>query len=72
VKAEIATLNAFSAHADYAETIAWLKLHDWRRLKKVFLVHGEDDALINLQTELLRLGIPAVEIVRYGGVYELN
>jgi len=72
VKAEIATLNAFSAHADYAETIAWLKLHDWRRLKKVFLVHGEDDALINLQTELLRFGIPAVEIVRYGGVYELN
>jgi metallo-beta-lactamase family protein len=72
VKAEIATLNAFSAHADYAETIEWLKRHDWRRLKKIFLVHGEDDALLNLQKELLRFGIPAVEIVRYGGVYELN
>ena len=72
VKAEIATLNAFSAHADYAETIAWLKRHDLRRLKKVFLVHGEDAALENLQRELLGAGIPAVEIVRYGAVHELG
>jgi metallo-beta-lactamase family protein len=72
VKAEIATLNAFSAHADYAETIEWLKGHDWRQLKKIFLVHGEDEAQNHLQQELLRFGIPAVEIVRYGGVYELN
>ena len=72
VKAEIATLNAFSGHADYAETIEWLSRHDWKRLKKIFLVHGEDPALLNLQNELLRFGIPQVEIVRYGGSYELN
>ncbi len=72
VKAEIATLNAFSAHADYAETCAWLKRHDLKRLKKIFLVHGEDAALQNLQRELLGIGIPQVEIVRYGGSYELN
>jgi len=72
LKAEIATLNAFSAHADYAETIAWLQRHDLRRLKKVFLVHGEDAALENLQRELLGAGIPAVEIVRYGAVHELG
>ena len=72
VKAEIATLNAFSGHADYAETIEWLSRHDLSQLKKIFLVHGEEDALKNLQSELLRLSIPQVEIVRYGGVYELN
>lgn len=72
VKAEIATLNAFSGHADYAETLEWLSRHDWKRLKKIFLVHGENDALLNLQKELLRFGIPQVEIVRYGGSYELN
>jgi len=72
VKAEIATLNAFSGHADYAETIEWLSRHDWKRLKKIFLVHGEDPALLNLQNELLRFGIPQVEIVRYGSSYELN
>ena len=71
VKAEIATLNAFSAHADYAETCSWLKQHDLKRLKKVFLVHGEDDGLNNLQHELLGIGIPQVEIVNYGDSYEL-
>jgi metallo-beta-lactamase family protein len=71
VKAEIATLNAFSAHADYSEILAWLKRHDLRSLKKVFLVHGEDGALKNLQRELLGIGIPALEIVRYGESYEL-
>jgi metallo-beta-lactamase family protein len=72
VRAEIATLNAFSAHADYAETCEWLKRHDRKRLKKVFLVHGEDEALDNLKRELLGMGIPAVEIMRYGDVHELN
>jgi metallo-beta-lactamase family protein len=72
VKAEIATLNAFSAHADYAETLEWLKGHEWRQLKKIFLVHGEKEAQIHLQQELLRFGIPAVEIVHYGDAYELN
>jgi metallo-beta-lactamase family protein len=72
VKAEIATLNAFSAHADYSEILAWLGRHDLKSLKKIFLVHGEDEALANLQTELLRFGISKVEIVDYGGVYELN
>ena len=72
VKAEIATLNAFSGHADYSETIEWLARHDWKRLKKIFLVHGEEPALLNLQKELLQFGIPQVEIVRYGGSYELN
>jgi metallo-beta-lactamase family protein len=70
-KAEIATLNAFSAHADYAETCEWLKRHDLKRLKKVFLVHGEQEALLNLQKELLGIGIPQVEIVRYGDSFEL-
>jgi metallo-beta-lactamase family protein len=72
VKAEIATLNAFSGHADYAETCAWLKRHDLKRLKKVFLVHGEDLALNNLQRELLGIGVPQVEIVRYGDNFELD
>ncbi len=72
VKAEIATLNAFSAHADYAEIMAWLKRHDLQRLKKIFLVHGEDAALASLQGKLLDFGIPAVEIVQYGKTYGLG
>ncbi|MBN2344911.1 MAG: MBL fold metallo-hydrolase [Candidatus Aminicenantes bacterium] len=72
VQAEIATLNAFSGHADYGETVEWLQRHDMKRLKKVFLVHGEEEALAHLQEELLRSGVPEVEIVRYGSVYDLG
>jgi metallo-beta-lactamase family protein len=71
VKAEIATLNAFSAHADYSEILAWLDRHDLKRLKKIFLVHGEDGALASLQGKLLDVGIPAVEIVQDGKTYDL-
>jgi metallo-beta-lactamase family protein len=72
VKAEIATLNAFSGHADYAETSAWLSRHDLQQLKKIFLVHGEDAALENLKAVLLAIGVPQVEIVNYGDTFELN
>jgi len=72
LNAEVATLNAFSAHADYAEISVWLKSHDLKRLKKVFLVHGEADALKNLKKVLLEIGIPQVEIVRYGDEFALD
>jgi len=72
VKAEIATLNAFSGHADYAEISEWLSRHDLTRLKKIFLVHGEKEALENLKSVLLGIGVPQVEIVHYGNNYELN
>jgi metallo-beta-lactamase family protein len=72
VNAEIATLNAFSAHADYAEIGAWLKKHDLGRLKRIFLVHGEADALKNMKKVLLEIGIPRVDIVRYGDEFALD
>ncbi len=72
LKAEVATLNAFSSHADYQEAIAWLHSQPIKSLKKIFLVHGEEEALKNLQTELLASGIPAVEIVDAGREYPLD
>ena len=71
VKAEVKTLNAFSAHADYNEIKEWVKQYDLKKLQKIFLVHGEPDALNNLKTELLSIGINAVEIVEYGMEYPL-
>lgn len=71
VNAEIKTLNAFSAHADYNEIKEWIKQYDLKKLQKVFLVHGEPEALNNLKTELLSIGIKAVEIAEYGMEYPL-
>ena len=72
VKAQIATLNAFSAHADYEETKEWLIRHDLRRLRKVFLVHGEKDALQSMRRHLLDIGVREVEIVNQGHRYRLD
>ncbi len=47
VKAEIASLQALSGHADREELIQWMKPMV-SRLKKVFLVHGEPDQAAGL------------------------
>lgn len=72
VNAEVKTLNAFSAHADYNEIKEWVKKYDLERLKKIFLVHGEKDALHNLEKELLSIGVKDVEIAEYDKIYDLQ
>ncbi|MBC7187467.1 MAG: MBL fold metallo-hydrolase [Calditrichaeota bacterium] len=41
LRAEVAILNAFSAHADRQELLAYLRAMNVERLKHVFVVHGE-------------------------------
>lgn len=72
VNAEVEILNAFSAHADYREIKEWVSGYDLKRLKKIFLVHGENDSLINLRKELLSIGIPDVQIMDYGEEYNID
>jgi metallo-beta-lactamase family protein len=43
VRAEIHTINGFSAHADQAELIAWHR--GTGSPERTFLVHGEEDAM---------------------------
>lgn len=71
VRARIEEINAFSAHADYAETWDWVSHLDLSRLKKAFLVHGEPEGLRHLESHLLSKGVAAVQVVKYGEVYEL-
>ena len=70
-RARVEKIDAFSAHADYNEIKDYIRQLDLKRLKKVFLVHGEDEAQTNLQKVLLKAGVQAVEIVEAGKVYEL-
>lgn len=71
LNAEVATLNTFSAHADYSEILKWIRHHDLNRLKKVFLVHGEHEAQEHLVQVLLEGGVKAVEIVKPDTSYSL-
>jgi len=72
VNAEIEILNAFSAHADYNEIKDWVSGYDLKRLKKIFLVHGESKSLLSLKGVLLSSGVSDVEILNYGKQYKIN
>lgn len=71
VRADITQINAFSAHADYAEATAWLKSMDTSTLRKIFMVHGEPDVQVIFKDHLEASGFPNVQIVKYGETYSL-
>jgi metallo-beta-lactamase family protein len=56
VKAEVETILSYSAHADYSELIKFLSCQDKKKVKKVFLVHGEEDAKNGFKEKLLKEG----------------
>jgi metallo-beta-lactamase family protein len=47
VKADVEVLEAYSAHGDYSEMIVYLSCQDKKQLKKIFLVHGEADVIVD-------------------------
>lgn len=62
VKAEIAIMDSFSAHADYSEIIALLKCQDSSKVKNLFLVHGEYDTQKSFKEKLMAEGFNNVII----------
>ncbi|MCL2127319.1 MAG: MBL fold metallo-hydrolase [Treponema sp.] len=72
MKARVEEINAFSAHADCAETVEWLDALDRSRLKGILMVHGEKKAQEALKTRLAEHGYPNTEIIRYGRTYDLD
>ncbi|HUX66199.1 MAG TPA: MBL fold metallo-hydrolase [Terriglobales bacterium] len=58
VRAQIATIGGFSAHADHDDLLRWVQAGG--KPGRVFLVHGEDVAATVLARDLGALGIPVV------------
>lgn len=52
VKANIVQIGAFSAHADWSEILDWLEKINTSKLKKIFLVHGNEEGLKGLKQHL--------------------
>lgn len=44
VRATLASIEAYSGHADYKELIQYLSCQNKKELKNIFIVHGEDPA----------------------------
>ncbi|KPJ88105.1 MAG: MBL fold metallo-hydrolase [Spirochaetes bacterium DG_61] len=71
VRARVEVLNTFSAHADYNDILEYISGLDGKRLKGIFLVHGEPEAQSNLKRLLEEKGY-GIKIIRYGETYQLN
>lgn len=71
VNARIAKIEAFSGHGDYSEMGAYLKCHDPKRVKKLFLVHGDYEAQQQYAAYLHQEGFEHIEIPEPGEVVEL-
>ncbi|MFN8428972.1 MAG: MBL fold metallo-hydrolase [Spirosomataceae bacterium] len=71
VKAEIAIMDSFSAHADYTEMIGLLKCQDPQKVKKLFLVHGEIETQTEFKKKLEVEGFKNVVIPAQGEWIEL-
>lgn len=61
LRAEVVTLNAFSAHADEPGIVDFVGALDRERLQAVFLVHGEPDRQAALTDALHAAGVRRVE-----------
>ncbi len=71
VRARVARLEGYSAHADSDELRTWAANFDRQRLQGIFLVHGEQESLMGLSGLLLGEGYRSVEIPQLGESFAL-
>jgi metallo-beta-lactamase family protein len=62
LRAEVAVMNAFSAHAGQDEILDYLKTVDRARMRSIFLVHGEILQADALAVKLKEVGFSNVQI----------
>jgi metallo-beta-lactamase family protein len=72
VKADIEILESFSAHGDYAEMMVYLSCQDKKKIRKIFLVHGEEQTIISYKKNLEQNLFENIEIAEPGMIYEIN
>ena len=62
VHAEIGFIRSMSAHGDYEDLSQWLSCQDQQQVRKIFLVHGEQQVQEDFKQRLIRKGYRDVEI----------
>lgn len=72
VRAQVDSIQAYSAHADYNELLRYLDCQEKNRVKEIFLVHGEDEAKTSFREKLLGAGFASVTIPEKGNVFPLE
>ncbi len=57
LRAQVEVINGYSAHADREGLLAWVRAIRGDRLRRVFLVHGEEESSASLAEALRELGL---------------
>ncbi len=71
VRAHVASIDGYSAHADQDELLEWAASFDPGRLQQVILVHGEPGPMNVLASKLQRAGVRQVATPQRGESLEL-
>lgn len=71
VEAEVHKLDNFSAHADRKEMMDYLKCQDPKKVKRLFLVHGDTESMQSFKSHLLNEGFQDVLPAKHGVCYSL-
>ena len=72
VKAQVKRAEGYSAHADRSELLDWAaRTQAQGQLKRVFVVHGEEESAFALAEGLKEQGVVQVDVPERGQVFEL-
>lgn len=71
VRADLRRIDSYSGHGDYNEIINYIGCQEKRRLKKIFLVHGEAETQEHFRDTLNKRGYKRVDIPERGETVEL-
>jgi metallo-beta-lactamase family protein len=71
VTATVLSTDIFSGHGDKNDLINFVKSQSKERLKKVFLVHGEYESMIQFKKSLEEEGYSGIEMPKKGETYQL-
>ena len=62
VKAEVRSIKSMSAHGDYEDLLHFIACQNPKKVKNLFLVHGEYEVQQHFRDKILAKGFPVVEI----------
>jgi metallo-beta-lactamase family protein len=71
LRADVETINGFSAHADRTELLDYVRQLEPARIKSVFVVHGEESSSLSLADGLRQLGAGTVLVPKRGEEFDL-
>ena len=71
VRAQITSIDGYSAHADQAELLTWTSTFERSRLQRAFVVHGEPPAATAMAEKLRASGMAQVDVPQLGQSFEL-